>query len=629
MAAPETAIAFFDLVEKSQLLSPDQIAAAARQTGVAARDPAKDIALQFVQKGLLTRFQAERLLRGKYRGFLVGQYRLLEILGAGGMGMVYVAEDVESRQKVAVKLLSEGREQDAGIRARFEMEARAGIRLNHPNIVRTFHYARSGDTDYLVMEMIESITLQEMIFDLKRVPTGPACDFARQAAAALEHAHGRGLIHRDVKPANMLIDREGRVKILDFGLALLDTDDESEFSLARIFGQDRLGTADFTAPEQTLDSFTVDERADVYSLGCTLYNTLTGGVPFPYDSVSKKLAAHRQKKPKSIREAVSDVPAELEEIVLRMMSKRPEKRPGSMAEVQSILKPFAVREAVRFDFRRLLKRRMDEARRRAQLEKERSDKKRLESGSWATRNFDSTATPVLPSNPHLSRGEDAPASGPFLDQRSETPAGQVIIRHRQSGAVLQVVEAPTLQKANLSHVQWPGAALAGMDLREATLMHANLSGADLRGARLADGMLMAAVLKEADLREAALLRADLSDAMLAGCDLSRANFMQAKLRSAIFTGATARGADFSGADLSMAVVQANLRNANLTGADLRGANFAGADLTGATLSGAQTSGANFRGATGPDGKRIFTSGLTESAPAASGAGIDQRARRSR
>lgn len=628
MAAPETAIAFFDLVEKSQLLSPDQIAAAARQTGVAARDPAKDIALHFVQKGLLTRFQAERLLRGKYRGFLVGQYRLLEILGAGGMGMVYVAEDTESKQKVAVKLLNEGRDQDAGIRARFEMEARAGIRLNHPNIVRTFHYARSGDTDYLVMEMIESITLQEMIFDLKRVPPGPACDFARQAATALEHAHGRGLIHRDVKPANMLIDREGRVKILDFGLALLDTDDESEFSLARIFGQDRLGTADFTAPEQTLDSFTVDERADVYSLGCTLYNALTGDVPFPYDSVSKKLAAHRQKRAKPLREAAPDVPPELEEIVLRMMSKRPEKRPGSMAEVQSILKPFAAREAVRFDFRRLLKRRMEEARRRVQLEKERSEKKRLESGSWATRNFDSTATPMLPSSPHLVRGEGGPASGPFLDQRSETPAGQVIIRHRQSGAVLQIVESPSLQKANLAHVQWPGAALAGMDLREATLMHANLSGADLRGARLADGMLLGAVLKEADLEEAALLRADMSDAMLAGCNLSRANLMQAKLRSVVLNGAVARGADFSGADLSMAVVQADLRNANLTGADLRGANFAGADLTGATLSGTQTAGANFRGATGPDGKRIFTSGLTESAPAASGAGIE-RGRRSR
>lgn len=314
-----------------------------------------------VTKGLLTRFQAEWLMDGRMDQFTIDQFKVLDILGTGGMGWVYVAEFQETSEKVALKVLTD--KQDKGILARFKLEARAGLKLNHSNIVRTYKIDQTDDLFYVVMELVEGISVQELLDLRKSILWQQACDIVVQAARGLQHAHEAGLVHRDVKPSNLLIQQDGTVKILDFGLARLD-DDEDEFSLAMITGQDCMGTADYMAPEQTIDSYNVDARADIYSLGCTAYFALTGRVPFPVEATAEKLKSHRTKTPQSVRVHNPKIPQQVAEIVAKMMSKEPGQRYESAEEVARLMKPFALRQPTPFNFRSLLATRMVEARHR-------------------------------------------------------------------------------------------------------------------------------------------------------------------------------------------------------------------------------------------------------------------------
>ena len=217
------------------------------------------------------------------------------------------------------------------------------------------------------MEFVAGVNLEELINLSGPIPWAQAADFALQAAEGLDHAHQHGLVHRDVKLGNLLVDRDGRVKILDFGLALVDSrrdPDADEFSLAMIFGHNCLGTADYIAPEQISDSFSIDRRADVYSLGCTLYVALSGMLPFPTASSTEKLSGHLSKSPKSLAEIAPTVPADLVAIVAKMMAKKPADRYQSMSEVVEALRPFAIRQKVNFDFLKILAQRAKLARRR-------------------------------------------------------------------------------------------------------------------------------------------------------------------------------------------------------------------------------------------------------------------------
>jgi serine/threonine protein kinase len=193
-----------------------------------------------------------------------------------------------------------------------------------------------------------------------------ACDFAIQAAEALRYAHQHGVIHRDIKPANFLIEQNGVTRILDFGLALIGNGGADEFSLSMVFGHDCLGTPDYIAPEQTLDSRKVDARADIYSLGATLYVALTAHVPFPEKHNKAKLEAHRSKRPRNVCELRPDIPREVGDIVARMMEKDPAKRFQSMAELITALKPHARRNNIQFDFRELVTLRAKQAKNRAE-----------------------------------------------------------------------------------------------------------------------------------------------------------------------------------------------------------------------------------------------------------------------
>ncbi|HUE12522.1 MAG TPA: FHA domain-containing serine/threonine-protein kinase, partial [Planctomycetaceae bacterium] len=288
-------------------------------------DTEKPITIEFLKKlmlqGVLTKFQTQWLLEGKFEDFTIDDYRIVDILGTGGMGWLYVGVDQTTGEKAAVKVIS--RHMDNDYLTRFKLEARAGLLLNHPNIVRTIKLGETDEILYVAMELVEGISLQELIVRQGSIPWPQACSLIAQAATGLQHAHEKGMVHRDVKPGNLLVKRNGMVKVLDFGLALMEKD-EDEFTLAMISGQGCVGTADYISPEQTIDSFAVGPRADIYSLGCTLYCALTGTVPFPGESVAKKLRAHRTKDARPVREIKPDIPAALEKIVAKMMARKPD-----------------------------------------------------------------------------------------------------------------------------------------------------------------------------------------------------------------------------------------------------------------------------------------------------------------
>jgi serine/threonine protein kinase len=326
---------------------------------------AKDIATELVRQNVLTRYQAERLLSGRARGFFIDRYKVRDILGFGGMGRIYTAEDQQTGRVVALKVLTERHEVDQGMLTRLKLEAEAGARLDHPNVVRTFEHGDTGAVFYMVMEFVRGISLYEVVRVFGALPWRQACDVIGQAAAGLHHAHTRGLVHRDVKPANLLVDAEGNAKVLDFGLALIADEDDAEFSLQMIFGHDCLGTADFIAPEQSLDSRAVDARADVYSLGCTLYFALCGHAPFPEGTTKQKLNAQRTQKPRSIRELVPTVPPEVEAVLGRMLAKSPDDRFATAEEAGAALRALGRRAPIPIDFDRILAARARIARKRA------------------------------------------------------------------------------------------------------------------------------------------------------------------------------------------------------------------------------------------------------------------------
>jgi serine/threonine-protein kinase len=307
------------------------------------------------------------MLQGEYRGLIVDGYKILYMLGSGGMGYVYAAQEPDSEWKVALKVLAENLKEDRGAVSRFQMEAQAGLRLTHPNIVRTLSINKAesiyGTIHYVVMELVQGVNLVELLELRRPISYQRAADIIAQIAEGLDYAHKQGLVHRDIKPENLLVRSNGSAKILDFGLAMLDENGE-EFSMAMIHGQNCVGTADFISPEQADDSYAIDHRADIYSLGCTFYSALTCKVPFPTNSVGQKLEAHRKLQPRPLQEVRPDVPERLVKIIRKMMAKRPEDRFSSAAEVAAFLKPYAVRKSVNFDWDKVLAKRAKRAERR-------------------------------------------------------------------------------------------------------------------------------------------------------------------------------------------------------------------------------------------------------------------------
>jgi serine/threonine protein kinase len=259
------------------------------------------------------------------------RYRVLELLGSGGMGRVYKAEHRIMERIVALKVINRNLVENPAAVERFRREVKTAARLIHPNIVTAFDAEQVEDCHFLVMEYVEGHSLDRVVQTRGRLPLSEACDYVRQAALGLQYAHERGMVHRDIKPQNLMRTPEGRVKILDFGLARFLSEGKPATALTQ-FGV-IMGTPDYIAPEQAHDPRAADIRADIYSLGCTLYYLLAGRVPFPDGSMLQKLMAQVDKTPTPLTQMRSDMPPELVRIVDRMVAKDPARRYQTPAEV--------------------------------------------------------------------------------------------------------------------------------------------------------------------------------------------------------------------------------------------------------------------------------------------------------
>jgi serine/threonine protein kinase len=285
------------------------------------------------------------------------RYRVQELLGVGGMGAVYRAEHLLMQRSVALKVINRELIDRPATSERFEREVRAAARLVHPNIVTAFDAEQAGDLHFLVMEYVEGTSLARRVADTGPLPVAEACEYVRQAALGLQHAHERGMVHRDIKPHNLMITSGGQVKILDFGLArfVMETAPAGNLLAAPVAASAEsgrtpesitqigtvMGTPDYIAPEQARDAHTADIRADIYSLGCTLYHLLAGQVPYPEGTAQDKIDAHQERMPKPLTELRADLPPKLVRVVERLTARDPEKRYQAPAEVAAALAPFS------------------------------------------------------------------------------------------------------------------------------------------------------------------------------------------------------------------------------------------------------------------------------------------------
>ncbi|MBW3542987.1 MAG: serine/threonine protein kinase, partial [Planctomycetes bacterium] len=288
---------------------------------------------KWVSAGRLTPLQAEAIRSGMHRKLLVADYVLLDEIGEGGMGRVYKARHRHMQRLVALKVLCGSSDAEEAL-LRFQREVEAAARLAHPNIVTAYDAGFVDGEPYLVMEYVDGRSLAEILRGRRPLEISQAVDLILQAARGLAYAHGRGVVHRDVKPSNLLVDCAGTVKILDMGLARLhvsgtETSDEDGLTDS---GQ-ILGTVDYMAPEQARNTHQADHRADIYSLGCTLYRCLTGTIPYGGTSSIDKLMAHRELPIPALGEHRPDVPPELEAVYSRMVAKYPDERFRSMNDV--------------------------------------------------------------------------------------------------------------------------------------------------------------------------------------------------------------------------------------------------------------------------------------------------------
>lgn len=341
MAAPNTIDAFLELGFKSGLLEKETLQSCRSnwdRSGTQPQSP-KELADALIREGMLTHFQAEKLIAGRWRGFLIsGKYRLLERLGAGGMGAVYLCEHIRMGRKVALKILPVQQAEDPASLARFYREARAVARLDHPNIVRAHDIDQDDKLHFIVLEFVDGCNLHDFIRRNGTLSPERAAHYIRQAALGLQHAHEAGLVHRDIKPGNLLLDRTGTVKLLDMGLARFFHEDSTAFVKEYEVGY-IIGTGDYIAPEQIVDS-RVDIRADIYSLGGTMYYLLTGKSPFQEGTSAQKIIWHQVRHPKSLRALRPDVPEALVQVFEKIVAKEPGRRFQTPLELVQALEPF-------------------------------------------------------------------------------------------------------------------------------------------------------------------------------------------------------------------------------------------------------------------------------------------------
>ena len=273
-------------------------------------------------KRWLTDFQIKEISRGRGQQLTLGPYFLLDLLGEGGMGRVFKARHTRLARDVALKVIRKEKLSKPSVIQRFHQEIRAASQLSHPNVVMAFDADEVDGIHYFAMEYVEGSDLTKVVRDQGPIPIPQGCDYIRQAAIGLQHAHERGLVHRDVKPSNLLLTPKGQVKILDLGLAMLNNDPGGEDTNRVTHAGLVLGTPDFLAPEQAQNPLGVDIRADVYALGATLFYILTGKVPFDGPTPTDKLIQHITAPPPSLLQHIPDAPPHLEAVIKWLIDRK-------------------------------------------------------------------------------------------------------------------------------------------------------------------------------------------------------------------------------------------------------------------------------------------------------------------
>jgi RND family efflux transporter MFP subunit len=351
-----SAAALHDTELPASQLTVAEFAASIFQSGLLARDEidelkkrldaselpseARAIASKLVTEGKLTRYQASVLLKASKDPLLVDNYVILESLDTGGMGLVFKALHRSMNRVVALKLLPAAMMSARDNVRRFHREVKAAAALQHPNIVAAYDADASEEVAYLVLEYVEGRNLFRLVKEDGPLPVAAAVDYVRQAACGLGYLHSRGIIHRDVKPANLILASGGTVKLLDMGLVrfassedLSSAETDQDLTQAGIV----IGTVAYMSPEQALDTRAADQRSDIYSLGCTLFYLLTGRSLYHEETGMKTLLAHREQPVPTLRQYRDDVPASLDAVFRTMVAKRPADRLQTMEEVIAAL----------------------------------------------------------------------------------------------------------------------------------------------------------------------------------------------------------------------------------------------------------------------------------------------------
>jgi serine/threonine protein kinase len=356
---PDLVSAFVETLRAYELLDAVRLAEA-EYLAVRAPDVG-ELARELVKRNRLTTWQANMILNGRAYKLSLGAYILLDLLGEGGMGKVFKARHRVLGRLVALKVIQKSKLGDAEAVRRFQREIQAAAQLIHPNVVLAFDADQHGDRQFFAMEYVDGIDLGRLVKEKGPLLVREACEYIRQAALGLQHAHEQGFVHRDIKPSNLLLTLakadavratvtgaatpgsdpsissdcfQGLIKISDLGVvrpvSRPSSGDPSKITHDGLV----VGTPDFLSPEQARNASRVDIRSDLYSLGCTLFYLLTGKPPFPEGTPTEKLLKHAMDPPPNVRTLRREIPAEVAVIVQKLLSKAPEDRfqvPGALA----------------------------------------------------------------------------------------------------------------------------------------------------------------------------------------------------------------------------------------------------------------------------------------------------------
>lgn len=340
---------FVQCLIKSRLLSSEEIDRLRTSLPPGTETDAVGFARMLVDRGLLTRYQANKLLNGRTWGFFLGDYRIMKRLGEGGMGKVYLARRERDHLRVAIKVLppKKALEDEQALR-RFYREMELSRRVHHPNLTRTLEVGSVGDAHYMVMEYVPGDSLYNLVKGIHG-GSGPlrfdeAARYFVRVLSGLHAAHEAGLVHRDIKPSNLMVTPEGDAKILDLGLAK-SMGEEGALTHPNAV----VGTLDYASPEQLADASQADRRSDLYSTGCTIYFSLAGRPPFEGGDIVSKIFRHRMEDPDPLEKLCPDVPPAFAAVIAKAMAKQPEDRHQSALELQADLArwtdPRALRQA--------------------------------------------------------------------------------------------------------------------------------------------------------------------------------------------------------------------------------------------------------------------------------------------